>query len=230
MTQKNVTIEFLSDDDGQRPSSIAQAVITSGIEAAVSEHPFYSRRVAPPPRLAVAVLFGEAFQTAIDHSAYSIESRICLQLNEFYFRLNHSGLADRLIADDGTAHEALRRLLFHEFGHFIDARLDRAFSYSDHLRPTDRSTLTLHHHLWDCHIDGRLGAMASHSLAERIAEAKRATGLPADVIRQSWSGAFPTYPIIVQQAQTLREAGFVLQDVGSLESRSPTNCGPKGKP
>jgi len=180
-----------------------QEAVGGLVREALLGHPFFVGDIPPPSTIQLDVTVGMHERvTFIDHSRYPSENRVRLHIHEFHFPLDAAAMSagEPIFLDDGALHPSLRNLLAHEFSHFIDARLDESFRYSEELRPSDSEPLVqrVHFHLWDSYIDGRLGDLAPHSLEERQREADT---VDEGLINRAWAGEFSTYEAIVTQAR-----------------------------
>jgi hypothetical protein len=103
----------------------------------------------------------------------------------------------------------LPNIIAHELMHVRD-RLDIGFQYSEALRPPHGSKLwSVHFHLWDAYIDGRLGTAAAYTLVERQEEAAETPIGPQDVAA-AWHEEFQTYPDLVRRAHRTRVGSAAL--------------------
>ncbi len=191
-------VQFTAGAD-HRCASELEALVRS----ALLNHPFLSITVKLPAHLQVNVAICREQSTAIRFDTYPTHGDVTLTIFEFHlFKIKDGGSVIAL--DDAPLDDRLINLLFHEFGHFIDARLDASFGYKDSLHPDDPRVKGFVDDLWNASIDGRLKDKAPHTLAERQSDAQEEGGIPADAIARAWEGEWRTYPDLVRVAESLR--------------------------
>jgi len=147
-----------------------------------------------PRHLVIEVSVSAHSCTGIQHGAYPSTGHISLELNEI-----------SLFAQDGSfevSEDQVLKILYHEFGHFIDARLDPNFRYDHDRRPPQGPMRVAYYHLWDAYIDGRLGEFAPYTLQERQNEAAKCqAALPEAAIASIWSGPPVSFDEILSLAE-----------------------------
>ena len=173
------------------------------IRSVLTGHPFLGPLVRLPASLTVNVSIQRNRITSTRFDRYPTDGIVDLNLNEpDLFVLNPDGGSFRPGLDAPC--DKLPNLLFHEFGHFIDARLDGSFGYSDELHPKEQRLNDIHLALWCTFIDGRLSDLAPYKLGTRQRDAHEDLSLDIDVVRLASNGQFPTYPSILAEARRLR--------------------------
>jgi hypothetical protein len=174
-----------------------QEPMNTCVNDVLQSHPLLRGDVSLPDAGELVVRIVATQRTGINHVQYKLAGNIVLSLDEddaFDRRTDNSG------PDHSRLARGLSRILCHELAHFIDARLDRSFSYDEVLRPSDPRVLSVHYNVWDAFIDGRLGTEAPYSLSQREEEAAEVNGVPPELIRAAWAGKYRTYPAVVAAA------------------------------
>jgi hypothetical protein len=193
-----LTIGFISDSTPR-----IKTEVESVIRQTLASHPFFGSRVRPPASLKVDVIADMSVQTSIEHHHFREDGRVKLNLNELQLYKTHLG-GGPVCFDSDPLNAQLANLVAHEFGHFIDARLDSAFMFDDGLQPADNPTWRIFYNLWDSYIDGRLGPLAPYSLVERQEESWQVGRVPPELVERAWNGSFRTHGELVEAAVGLQ--------------------------
>jgi len=162
--------------------------INTTLHKCCDDHPFFGR-IKRPDKVAFKVEFG--LQTSINHSLFATNGTVQITLDARHLSVCDPGPCGR---------PRLDKVIYHELGHFIDARIDSAFAYDDAIRPTAHpDELRAMYVMWDSFIDGRLGLKAPYSLQERQKPAK--TAALRKLACLAWNGGLKTFPDIVAAAK-----------------------------
>jgi hypothetical protein len=186
--------------------------VRSALTAALGDHPFLRPRCTLPGQLEIHIGLGTVQRTETRHSGDQSTARVDIYLFETdAFETQPIG-SRGVSVKYGVLQPNLPKVFRHELGHFIDARLDREFGYSEAIRPTDPSSLQIYHSIWCSYIDGRLGDLAPHNLKFRQKEAAQFAVAPEIIVR-AWNGEFDDYSTIVDLTKKIAAASL-----GSVDS------------
>lgn len=187
---------------------------SSEIEQIVREaflnHPFFAGNVSKPNSLLVKIgvtLFEDkAYRenvTSINHDNFLTDGFVHLNL---HWQETYKLIPFNEIPDYSSLNDKLFNTISHEFGHFIDARLNKEFGYKDDLLPLEGLLRRVHHDLWNSFIDGRLGVLAPYTLEERMKDAREINKINTSFIREAWYDGFKTYEHLLERAHAACES------------------------
>ena len=161
-------------------------------------HPFLaSTGIAPPCYVFIKLNIVDPTHISapyITHTAFLRDGSISLCFPKIG---DDDGLYTQYPGNPISINPRAKKLVAHELGHFIDARLDQSFAYNDCARPSDPTLGSIVLHLWDSYIDGSPSQLAPYDLQYRQRLACR---LPQSLIEKAWNGAFTTYADLLQAA------------------------------
>lgn len=171
--------------------------IVSKTNKCFREHPFINNTFVLPKHIKIEISIELSQKTSINHSDYLGIGLIKIIFDEFDLYLS---TGNGISFDTDPMSPNIDKIIYHELGHFVDARLNLSFGYEDDLRPKEKTIKSIHHNLWDSYIDGRLGVCAPFSLEKRKADAPR---VDPCYIEKAWNGKFNTYKSIVTTAKEI---------------------------
>ena len=179
--------------------------LASKIKECLNTHPFISDTMVLPKSIKIEVSIEDFNKTSMDQSDYLKTGLIKIIFgNDLYLEDNSPLPSFSMISfDTAPINPNIDKIIYHELGHFIDARLNPSFGYDDALRPQEKRIKSIHFNLWDSYIDGRLGTFTPYLLEERKREAKEVNGIDDNYITRAWNGEFTTYESIVTTAQDI---------------------------
>jgi len=179
-------------------------IIEERIKETLNNHPFLEG-LDKPDLVRVWVKKEEKENTQINHRLFSEWCVVILYLLERDIRPYYPGGAFGVHELD---REKIDKVLYHEFGHFIDARLDPAFGYKDE-EHKGKWYAKIYTTLWNCYIDGRLEKfkLAPCSLKERIdlecvvdIDSKRIE-IKSDFLTKAWNREFRTHEELLYKSK-----------------------------
>lgn len=182
-----------------------QSIIEECIKETLNKHPFLKNLNKPDLlRVGVEKIKGES---SINHKLFPKNSLVILYLGE---EIYDKGRTDRGRDEAGGAwklnESELKKVLSHEFGHFIDARLNPKFGYKDEDYERKRYK-NIYDLLWNSYIDGRLCDFnLNFSNLEQIKDQISViTKNPKDIIeisnlvKRGWNKEFTTHKEILDK-------------------------------
>lgn len=190
-------------------------IIKERIKETLSKHPFFEG-LDKPNLVRVWVKMGlkentqiEVYSTQIDHSLFSEWGVVILYLFEKNIRPNYNPYAARKPHE--LDREKIDKVLYHEFGHFIDARLDSAFGYKEKELKC-QPYRNIYNILWNSYIDGRLKERAPFSLKYRIKKGRDGIKINSEhieiksvFIEKAWNKEFTTHKEILDKTIEIYE-------------------------
>lgn len=189
LSRDDIEVRVTCEDEFDFDSNLIRKCVIDSL----TKHPFLGHEVVLAGRVHIEVIVGRSVDNSqIDHARYADKGLIRLELHKMDFNLVGGGCME-------FSEDLLRRLLLHEFGHFIDARLDSRFGYEDKRRPTHKSMRRAFFELWDAFIDGRLADHAPKTREQREHEAR----VPCEFIGRAWQGEYSTFDALLAVAQGL---------------------------
>ena len=177
--------------------------LASKIKECLNTHPFISDTMVLPKSIKIEVSIEDFNHTFTKQRDYLRRGLIEIVFGEDLYLKDNSSLpsVSTISFDNAPINPNIDKTIYHELGHFIDARLNPSFGYNDDLRPEDEMIKLVHMDIWNCYIDGRLSDLAPCSLEERKNEAKNRVA--SRYIERAWNGEFTTYRSIITTAQNI---------------------------
>jgi len=200
-----IYVRFLKDPEKRNEFYLNQKVkIRQKIKETLNSHPFL-KGLTKPNLVRVWVKKEEEKRTSINHRLFLEIYLVILHLNEIDICPHYPSGAREL---DELDEEKLTRVLLHEFGHFIDAKVDmQKFGYNDREYEC-QPYKNIYNILWCSYIDGRLGKRAPFNLKDRIEEARRCIRInsehieiKADFVRKAWNKEFTTHKELIRKTE-----------------------------
>jgi hypothetical protein len=161
------------------------------LEKCLSEHPFIYKLKQLPQSVNIEAIITLDDVTSINHLSFANNQTVTLYIHDSALRGSN---------DDYIQNPLLRKIVFHEYGHFIDARLDTSFNY---IELTEKKLYGHVQHLWNCFIDGRLGVGSPSTLEQRVQEGEKALKLASRYSIDAWNGCYSTYPHILETSKII---------------------------
>ncbi|MBI5778694.1 MAG: hypothetical protein HZA49_04500 [Planctomycetes bacterium] len=193
--------------------------IANKISKCFNTHPFINNTFALPERIKIVlsiVSIEDCRKTGIDHSSYLKTGIVEIIFNEINLYLEedlHLPAGNVKSFNNNQVNPDMDKIIYHELGHFIDARLNPAFGYDDNLRPKEDRIKWIHYDIWNGYIDGRLGLIAPSSLEERQKDAEKMNRIEPCYITRAWNGEFATYESITKTAQEINASKWMVPGI-----------------
>ncbi|MFB0526630.1 MAG: hypothetical protein ACETVO_04090 [bacterium] len=171
-------------------------IIEECIKETLNNHPFLER-LTKPGLVRIWVKMGPEEKTRVNHRLFSEWCVVILYLWEEDIRPHYPGGAREV---DELDREKIDKVLSHEFGHFIDAKVNtEKFGYNDREYEC-QPYRNIYNILWCSYIDGRLKKHALFSLKDRMEEGRSCIRINSEHIRiksvfieKAWNKEFTTH-------------------------------------
>lgn len=188
MAHSAINIEIISKNSKKIHPYEEQ--LKSVIIDAIKTHPFITEAGDSLKELLVYLDISNNKNTCINHDSYLLDNTIELTIDDL--SLNSTDIKDQL-----------KRDIYHEIAHFIDARISKTFGYHEKEVPKEKSRL-VYYHLWNCYIDGRLGSLAPRTLEQRIIEGQDCINLKPCYSINAWNGDYNNFSKLIEVVKTIR--------------------------